>query len=230
MIKSFFILSILISTATACNSYAQEKSNLDVQEFEKAIGNKEVQVLDVRTMEEFQSGHLKNALLADWTKKDQFIERVAALDKSKPVYTYCLSGGRSGAATQWLKEHGYTTYNMVGGISKWKQEGKPVDAVVKVKQITMAEYQSMIPRDKTVLVDVSADWCPPCKKMKPVVDSLAERNKQRFTLVSVDGGSQDGLTKELSIEAFPTFIIYKNGKETWRKAGIVEAPELMKHL
>ena len=231
MIRHLFLILILVLGLFFRNdSFAQEQINLDVAEFEKAIAKPGVQVLDVRTMDEFQSGHLKNALLADWTIKDQFKERVAALDKSKPVYTYCLSGGRSSAAAQWLRENGYTSYNMVGGISKWKQAGKPVEAEVKAKQISLKEYKSMIPQDKVVLVDVSATWCPPCKKMKPVIDSLVQAGSKPFTLVEIDGGGQTELIKQLAVEAFPTFIIYKNGKETWRTTGVTDPAELVKHL
>src|SRR5687767_3265640 len=98
------IFIFILCFSFSCSSSAQQV-NLDVPAFEKAIADSNIQVLDVRTMEEFNSGYLKNAFLADWNKKEVFRERVASLDKSKPVYTYCLSGGRSGAATKWLNEN-----------------------------------------------------------------------------------------------------------------------------
>jgi hypothetical protein len=52
----------------------------------------------------------------------------------------------------------------------------------------------------------------------------------KFSLVEIDGATQTALTSELKAEAFPTFIIYKNGKETWRKSGIVEASALAAQL
>jgi rhodanese-related sulfurtransferase len=54
--------------------------------------------LDVRTAAEYQSGYLKNALLANWNDETEFKERIIALNKNKPVYTYCLSGARSHVA------------------------------------------------------------------------------------------------------------------------------------
>ena len=221
-----FLLSSL--SFLACNSTAQQPINISISDFEKGIAQPQIQVLDVRTNGEYNSGHLPNAFLADWNNQQQFIERVRSLDKTKPVYTYCLSGARSGAAAKWLKENGYTVYNMEGGISAWKRAGKPVEEVGNIKQISMQEYLSLIPADKIVLVDVSAVWCPPCKKMKPVVDSLAKVGA--FHLVAIDGGDQTDISRQLGVEAFPTFIVYKNGKEVWRKSGIVEAAELAQHL
>lgn len=228
--KFLSLLLLVAGTLTACNSIAQQSTNLAVSDFEKAIKYSNIQVLDVRTVGEFQTGHLKDAFLADWTNPEQFTERVQSLDKSKPVYTYCLSGARSSAAAKWLREHGYTAYNMDGGIAAWKRAGMPFEKSGNVKQITLKEFLSMIPADKTVLVDVGAVWCPPCKKMNPVIDSLTKAKNIKFHLVKTDGGEQTELSKQLKVEAFPTFIIYKKGKEVWRKSGIVDAKELVQSL
>ncbi len=220
------ILSLLVFS---CKSEAQ-KTHLSVQEFEKAIRQKDIQVLDVRTPGEYQSGHLPNAFLADWTNRREFTERVAALDKSKPVYVYCLSGGRSDAATNWLNKNGFAAQSLSGGINAWKKEDKPLETVTPVKQISLEEYLASIPPDKTVLVDISAPWCPPCKKMEPVLQALVKEHGTAFTLLKFDGGAQTELSKALQIEAFPTFILYKKGKPVWRKEGIVDIKEFVKEL
>jgi rhodanese-related sulfurtransferase len=229
-IMKHFLSFLTLVLFSACSSLAQEQVNIDVNRFEKEIAEKDIQVLDVRTMDEFKTGHLQNAFLADWTKKEEFTERVAALDKMKPVYLYCLSGGRSNAAAKWLKENGFVAYNMEGGIAAWKRAGKAVEAPATVKQMSMSEYLSLIPADKTVLVDVSATWCPPCKKMKPVIDSLVKAMPGKFTLVAIDGAAQTALTSQLKVDTFPTFIIYKNGREAWRQSGIVQPSSLAAQL
>jgi len=223
MRKSFTIL-IVTMLLLACNSEAQQTS-LSVPEFEKAIHQKDVQVLDVRTQAEYQSGHLPNVFLANWNNKPEFTERVASLDKSKPVYVYCLSGVRSANATAWLNENGFKAYNLAGGINAWKKENKPLEAAVAVKQISMEEYLASIPTDKTVLVDVSAPWCPPCKAMEPVLQALKKEKGAAFTLLPFDGSAQTTLCKALQIDTFPTFILYKKGKPMWRKTGIVTLNE-----
>jgi len=213
-----------------CAGQDPAQSNVPVDAFEAKIANSGIQLLDVRTPGEYQSGHLKNAFLANWNNQAEFKERVAALDKSKPVYTYCLSGARSGAATQWLRANGYEAYNMEGGIAAWKRANKPVEGMRSVKQISLDEYRAGIPADKTVLVDFGAEWCPPCKKMAPTVDSLVSDKKLSFTLLRIDGGDQTDLCRQLFIEAFPVFIVYKQGKETWRKQGILSSEDLAKQL
>ncbi len=227
--KIYLPFIIAANTLMACNSEAQ-KTNLSVADFEKAIAEQQIQLLDVRTAGEYENGHLKNSLQADWTNEAQFKQRVQALDKNIPVYTYCLSGARSGAATQWLNTNGYKAYNMDGGIKSWNSAGKPVEQKTKGPQITMAQYLQQIPLDKTILVDFGAVWCPPCKKMDVVLKELQDTHGTKFLLVKIDGGTQSDLIKEMGIEEFPTFIIYKNGKAVWKKQGLVEMKEFIKQL
>ena len=66
--------------------------------------------------------------------------------------------------------------------------------------------------------------------MEPIVDSLSKSAADHFVLVKIDGGEQNSITQELKITVFPTFIIYKNGKEYCRKSGIVSSEELTKQL
>ena len=218
---------LLTATICACNSEAQEKISLSPKDFETGITNPGIQVLDVRTMAEYQSGHLKNSFLADWTNPSEFSERVTHLDKAKPVYTYCLSGVRSRQAADWLQKNGFTTvFNLDGGMVAWKKAGMPVEGQPEAKQISMEQYLAGIPADKTVLVDIGAVWCPPCKKMEPILDSMATSKDLHFTLVKINGGDQTQLVKQLKIDGFPTLIVYKKGKEIWRHQGIIDAKGL----
>ena len=230
LFKKTLISCIMVATILmACNSEAQ-KTNISVAEFEKVITEQKVQLLDVRTAEEYESGYIKNSLQADWNNEDQFKQRVKALDKSIPVYTYCLSGARSGAAVRWLNENGYKAYNMEGGIKSWNKANKPLVQNIKVPQMTMAAFLQQIPSDKTVLVDIGAKWCPPCKAMDVVLKELEQTHGTQFLLVKIDGGAQTDLVKEMNIEEFPTFIIYKEGKPVWKKEGLVEKQEFIKQF
>jgi|CXWL01.1.fsa_nt_gi rhodanese-related sulfurtransferase len=211
---------------------AQNKSSsLPVSEFERAVNSGDVQILDVRTAAEYNSGHLKKSLQADWYNQQQFKERTNSMDKSKPVYVYCLTGIRSAAAVKQLKQNGFSNVqDLKDGLTAWKLANKHVEGAAKVKQITLAEYNAQVNSTKPVLVDFGAEWCPPCKKMEPVIAQLKNEAADKYKVVNVDGATQIDIQKQLKIEAFPVFIVYKNGKEVWRKQGITTLEELKSKL
>lgn len=228
--KNVFSLFLLFSILS-CKGQADSSRKLNSDEFEKAINGKDVQVLDVRTASEYNSGHIKNALLSDWTNSTQFNDRIQYVDKDKPVYIYCLVGGRSAAAADWMRKNGFKkVVELVGGMNAWKKASKPVEGASTEKQMTVEQYWSKIPANKTTLVDVGAAWCPPCVKMQPVLDDLEKTKGLNFLLVKIDAGVHTDVLKALNIDPIPVFIIYKNGKETWRKQGIVTKEEFLKQI
>lgn len=220
--------AVILFSTLVFSCTAQTKTALTADEFEKEITTKEnIQVLDVRTPGEFFSGHIKNALQADWTDRPEFDRRIAYVDKSKPVYVYCLGGGRSAAAADKMRKMGYShVYELTGGINAWKAANKPVEGSSNEKQMTPGEFNTSINAAKTVLVDFGASWCPPCKQMEPVLKSLGDNNKGKFTLVKVDGGRDQDILKEYKVTALPVFIIFKDGKQVWRKDGIATEQEI----
>jgi rhodanese-related sulfurtransferase len=83
-------------------------------------------ILDVRTPEEFAEDHLEGAQNMDY-RADDFDQSTARLDKSRPVYVYCLKGGRSAGAAYYLRQSGFRqVYELKGGIRAWKKAGLPV--------------------------------------------------------------------------------------------------------
>jgi rhodanese-related sulfurtransferase len=210
--------------------YSQVNTSLPPSDFKEGIGHENIQILDVRTAGEYQNGHIPHSLLADWNKPDQFMDRIKYVDKTKPVYVYCLSGGRSAAAAKWMRENGYgPVYELKGGINAWKIASLPLESAANIKQTSMDEYQSKI-GSGTVLVDFGAEWCPPCKKMDPVVAQLQKGLSGQFKLVEMDAGVETDIMRALNIESIPVFIIYKNGKEIWRKQGITELAEFKNQI
>ena len=224
---STLLFSVIIFSCTA-----QTKTSLTADEFEKEITTKEnIQILDVRTPGEFFSGHIKNALQADWNDKAEFERRLAFIDKNKPVYVYCLAGSRSAAAADKMRKSGYTNvYQLSGGTNAWRAANKPLEGKSTEKQMSINELNTAINASKTVLVDFGASWCPPCKQMEPVLLSLTENNKGKFTLVKVDGGRDQDILQAYKVTALPVFIVFKDGKEVWRKDGIATEKELAEQL
>ncbi|MCW3463369.1 rhodanese-like domain-containing protein [Chitinophaga nivalis] len=223
-----FLLALLLSSSTLL---AQQQTSVDAVTFAKGIQQPGIQVFDVRTAGEFNTGHLPDALQADYTKKTEFNERVQYLNKTKPVYVYCLSGGRSSAAARWMRENGFQqVVELEGGINAWKQAGEPLTGVSEKKpQMSVATYEKAIQQKGWVLTDVGATWCPPCRQMEPVLEKFLRENKQ-VTLVKVDGGNDVELMKAIDAKGLPTFILYKDGKEVWRKQGVVELRVLTEAL
>jgi rhodanese-related sulfurtransferase len=214
-----FVISVML--VMACSSSAQNSVNID--EFERVIKTGTVQILDVRTAGEFNSGYIKNSLQADWNNRAQFDDRTQHLDKSKPVYVYCATGVRSDRAAADLRAKGFTAVNMEGGLTAWKKAGKPVEGATSEGKISNDQYQKYTAQQGLVLIDFGAVWCPPCKKMEPVIAEV--KKKGGVTVQYVDGGANTDLMNQYKIEAMPTFILYKDGKEVWRKQGIVTLDE-----
>jgi rhodanese-related sulfurtransferase len=217
---AFFLLS--------CNSNAQ---NVDANTFEQKIKAGGVQVLDVRTAGEYSGSHLKNVMLADWTDKAQFAERTKYLDKNKTLLVYCAAGGRSGQAAEWLKEQGFKeVVNLQGGITAWNAAGKPIVREGGAVELSTTAFNATISSNNLVLVDVGAAWCPPCRKMEPVLEALAKELQGKYTLLKVDGGNDATVMKEIGAAVLPTYMVYKNGKLSWKKEGIVSLQELKEAL
>ena len=210
----------------ACTSNGQKNLTATPDKFSRAIQADNIQLLDVRTADEYKSGHIKNALQANWLNRAEFDDRTSHLDKQKPIFIYCLSGGRSGAAAQALVALGYTVTNLEGGINAWKRENMPLEGVnPNTPQTTMKAFEGQIMSKEIVLVDFGAVWCPPCKKMEPVLQEFMAENDNKLMLLKMDGGIETELMKNLNVEALPTFILYVHGKEVKRKQGLVSKEE-----
>jgi len=80
-----------------------------------ALGADNVLLLDVRTPGEFASGHIPGATLVPVQEIEKAIAAIG--DKDRPVVAYCASGGRSAAATRFLREQGFTKVVNGGGVS-----------------------------------------------------------------------------------------------------------------
>ena len=101
--------------------------NLSVEEFAKMAEDKQNVILDVRTPEEFQAGHLPRAVNLD-VKAADFRDKAAALDKSKTYLVHCASGVRSVKACEALSHLDFPKlYNLPGGFKAWVKAGKPVE-------------------------------------------------------------------------------------------------------
>ena len=220
--KIFF--TSLFFLATSLSALAQN-STINAAAFKQAIATPKAQVLDVRTATEFNGGHIQHALQANWMDAKEFANRTQHLDKNETVYVYCQAGGRSASAQNYLVQQGYKVVNLEGGMSNWKMNGFPVEGAGNKPQMRVEDFNKTIQNSQWVLVDVGAEWCPPCRKMLPVLAELKSKSKTPYYFLAVDGGNDVEVMKSIHSEALPTFVIYKNGKEVWRHEGLVTLQE-----
>ena len=126
----FAVLVLSLSFCISCKEgIAQEEETIEMvtpDEAEKLSKMKDVKLLDVRTKEEFNEGHIANA--QNLVYDENFSEKIGKLDKEKPVIVYCKSGGRSEKCAQILKDSGFVkVYDIKGRITEWKFEGKKTE-------------------------------------------------------------------------------------------------------
>ena len=94
---------------------------LDTVDFKLAIAQKNVQLVDVRTLREYRSGHISKALNMDVFQQSSFRDAAEKLDRDKPVYLYCRSGSRSRKAARILIDMGFgQIYDLKGGYMSWR--------------------------------------------------------------------------------------------------------------
>jgi rhodanese-related sulfurtransferase len=95
--------------------------NVSADEFYTLINAVNGNIIDVRTLDEYNSGHIENAMLIDYYRGD-LQHRLDSLDKSVPVLIYCRSGNRSATATNIMEFLGFRLiYNLENGIISWKE-------------------------------------------------------------------------------------------------------------
>ncbi|WP_313804064.1 thioredoxin domain-containing protein [Flavobacterium sp.] len=229
--KIFKILTIFCSAFLFSNcSKSQNLAVLPVSEFETKLKNaKDAQLIDVRTPDEYLDGALTDAKNIDWNG-DNFEAEVAKLDKSKPVFVYCLAGGRSNKAAHKLASMGFTEiYDMKGGYIKWS-DAHPSPEKMEEKGMTKSDYEKLIASDKIVVIDFYAEWCGPCKKMAPYLAKMEKDYAGKAKIVRVDADKNKTLFNGLGYQELPVVLIFKNGKEVWKKTGFVAEEELKAQL
>jgi rhodanese-related sulfurtransferase len=118
MKKYISLILILIVTLTGCMGGTYQ--DVSIEDAKTMVTNGEVQVIDVRTPEEFSTGHIPDAELIPLQVIDGMLDE---LDKDKSYLIVCRSGNRSSEASAILAENGFTQiYNMTGGMNQWDGE------------------------------------------------------------------------------------------------------------
>lgn len=89
-------------------------------------------------------------------------------------------------------------------------------------------FSEIVNEKPLVLVDFFAEWCGPCKMMKPILEDLKLSMGEEITILKVDVDKSPQASAAYNISGVPTLVLFKDGKLTWRQSGVVPAPQLEK--
>ncbi len=233
MKKTISLLSIIAALVLqSCSGNTQPGSdisyNLEATAFAEKLNElPNAPLIDVRTPGEFADGHLRQAKNIDWNSSS-FESDIQALDKTQPVFVYCLSGGRSSSAAAKMRAIGFSkVFELDGGIIKWRAANLPEDDTNN-SGMTVEEYQALLNTDKKVLIDFYAEWCGPCKKMAPYLNEMKNNLKDSVEIVRIDADKNQALAKSLNIDALPSLLLYKNKSVVWQQKGFISEEDLTK--
>lgn len=99
-----------------------------------------------------------------------------------------------------------------------------------MEQKTTNKFADILQQEDVVLVDFSAEWCGPCKMMKPILEEVKSKVGDKARILKVDVDKNPALAASYQIQGVPTLMIFKQGKLVWRQSGVMQAPQLARLL
>jgi thioredoxin 1 len=89
-------------------------------------------------------------------------------------------------------------------------------------------FSELTNSEKPVLVDFYADWCAPCRAMKPILEDLKAQMGEDLSIYKIDVDKNQMIAERYAIRSIPTLILFKNGEPVWRKSGVASSVELQR--
>ena len=97
----------------------------------------------------------------------------------------------------------------------------------KVREVTAESFEDeVLQAEGTVMVDFWASWCPPCRRLAPVLEQLAERQEGRLGIVKLDVDAAPEVASRYGIRSIPTLIVFRDGRPLERRLGALPLEEL----
>jgi thioredoxin 1 len=90
----------------------------------------------------------------------------------------------------------------------------------------MSNFAELLKSKEPVLVDFSAEWCGPCKQLKPILEQVKKKVGGSAKIIKIDVDKNRSTAEKFQIRSVPTLILFKDGKSVWRQSGVVAAKTL----
>ena len=236
---NLFIFIIIFTLYSCDNSNAFDPDSLPVNVLDienhqmiKLLEDNPGVLLDVRTPDEVGKGFLTNASFINFYD-ESFLQKASWIKKNQPIYVYCHAGGRSFKASEMLIELGFSeVYNLVGGYSKWVEDGYRVEKGLKNIKATNSKFFSkeevdgIFQSNQNVVLVFKTPWCLPCKKLDAVLDSFSE-NKPNWEVVKINMDTNKDLAKKYEVKSVPTLLFFKESKKISSHVGFINLEDLI---
>jgi len=124
---AYLILIFITTLSLSCQNRSKDSSitMIDSDEMKTMLQDDQVQLVDVRTVKEFNEHYIEGA--ENIVYDDNFEQKLDKLDKDKPIIIYCRSGRRTAISADIMEEQGFTKiYELKGGIKRWMKEGNAI--------------------------------------------------------------------------------------------------------
>lgn len=94
----------------------------------------------------------------------------------------------------------------------------------------MAKFSDIINSEQPVLIDFFAEWCGPCKMVSPIIQEAAKETSGKVKVIKIDVDKNQALASKLGIRGVPTLMVYQNGKQKFRQAGVLQKQQILEIL
>lgn len=95
-------------------------------------------------------------------------------------------------------------------------------------EVKKKSFGEILRTEPLVLIDFTAEWCGPCKMMKPILDELKSAVKENLVILKIDIDKNPHVAASYNIQAVPTLILFKKGTIVWRQSGVVQKNDLLR--